>query len=596
MAQYENIKCPYCFNTFAHDEVHFRLARQTVDKAEKEFKNATDEEKKLISPYKKLAGVDSYYSVIWGENKGGELQGSDHDLFFYPYITPSNKDKMAVGGDYIRDKDGFVEKVQDKYGNYESKTRICPHCHNRLPERYGKNEQKFISILGVSSSGKTVYVKQLLKRFCASLNSGILSYVNGSLAGIPQIPEDDQKPLGIEIPLPESTKTLNFKIPYFFPLSFRKDGILKKYDFVIYDVAGENLIFEKNRENESKFFTGYINKSDAIIVLIDPMQLVDDPEPKYSAGEMIGTLQSIFDSEVTVPTAITLSKSDLLLSSDFIKRKLNPDQRYFNESSPHNQNIQWDEKKKYFYLDEYQKLRGRLNIFFNDIAKQFDMNVNNTFKNASYFAVSSLLEGVDQKFTFELMPAKTWSSKDIDSMIELFPILSQELERLKKDLIEQENHPNEDIIDQSDIMVKKSFVFDQSSEDCKGMDRILGDISVLNTKAAIREKVRENFVDGHEIELTTERGNTINMKVETFADYVYLLKRESDLYKLDMYIQGYPRRDGKLESLRIEEPLFWLFAQMGIIEKGNRSLPQVPQPKTLGGKLKSLLTFWREEE
>ena len=45
----------------------------------------------------------------------------------------------------------------------------------------------------------------------------------------------------------------------------------------------------------------------------------------------------------------------------------------------------------------------------------------------------------------------------------------------------------------------------------------------------------------------------------------------------DIYMQGYPRSNGDLKSLRIEEPFFWLLSEMSIIGRGNVYTPNVQE-------------------
>ncbi len=53
-----------------------------------------------------------------------------------------------------------VCQVKDKFGN-TTKERICPHCHNTLPELIGQYPNYIFSLIGNTSSGKTVYLQRL---------------------------------------------------------------------------------------------------------------------------------------------------------------------------------------------------------------------------------------------------------------------------------------------------------------------------------------------------------------------------------------------------------------------------------------------------
>lgn len=567
---WKKIRCPYCFEEFAHDEVHFRIAEGTCEDAKnKSVKKGDTVDTEKFSRFLKSREIDQKFEKVWGSSRGGTPDFSVEDLFYVPWVDQSNKADMIVG-DYITDADGFVEKIEDKCSHLPSYTRICPNCHNKLPLHYGKNPQKFISVLGVSASGKTVYLKQLLSKLTDSLEGGILSHVNGSYVDI-GLPVDDESSITLDKPLPDSTKDLNFKIPNFITLTFKKDNVLTTYDFVIYDVAGEILVnLAKNNRNKFDFFAGYIKKSDAIITLIEPKQLVSNPRPEYPASEMISTLYKVFGGQVQVPTAITISKSDLLLSSEFYKEKLNPNGTFFNENSIITKNIPWDSTKKYFYADEYSMLSAQLRKFYTAKANPFYESVNQQIADSSFFAVSSLFDGVDQKLIFELASRDEWNSNYVDSLIKKFPFLTKKLKDIKIDLEDQEANPDDSIIDANNIIVRRSFIFDQIDENARRLDEILSKESVLNTRADIREAVYDQFDEDEVIDLVAEdhKGDE-KLNISDLIRYISYKNETMEECSFNIRMQGYPRSNGDLKSLRIEEPFFWLLCEMGIINRGD---------------------------
>ena len=567
---WKKIRCPYCFEEFAHDEVHFRIAEGTCEYAkDKSVKKGDTVDTEKFSRFLKSGEIDQKFEKVWGSSRGGMPDFSVEDLFYVPWVDQSNKADMIVG-DYITDADGFVEKIEDKCSHLPSYTRICPNCHNKLPLHYGKNPQKFISVLSVSASGKTVYLKQLLSKLTDSLEGGILSHVNGSYVDI-GLPVDDESSITLDKPLPDSTKDLNFKIPNFITLTFKKDNVLTTYDFVIYDVAGEILVnLAKNNRNKFDFFAGYIKKSDAIITLIEPKQLVSNPRPEYPASEMISTLYKVFGGQVQVPTAITISKSDLLLSSEFYKEKLNPNGTFFNENSIITKNIPWDSTKKYFYADVYTMLSAQLRKFYTAKANPFYESVNQQIADSSFFAVSSLFDGVDQKLIFELASRDEWNSNYVDSLIKKFPFLTKKLKEIKTDLEDQEANPDDSIIDANNIIVRRSFIFDQIDENARRLDEILSKESVLNTRADIREAVYEQFDEDEVIDLIAEdhKGDE-KLKISDLIRYISYKNETMEGCSFNIRMQGYPRGNGDLKSLRIEEPFFWLLCEMGIINRGD---------------------------
>ena len=608
---WNKIKCPYCFKDFAHNEVHFRIAEETCEYAQNKVDNANNadkkgeaeekekdsEEKKKFSKFLKMKELeDPKYSKVWGELRGGTPPQIAKGLFNVPWVDEHNKSDMIIG-DFITDKDGFVEKIEDKCSHLQSKTRICPHCHNKLPLHYGKNPQKFISILGVSTSGKTVYVKQLMARLRDSLQGGILSHVNGSCIKL-TLPDDDKSYLTLNEPLPGSTDPFNFKIPYFVTMTFNKDNTLTTYDFVIYDIAGEILV-RLSRENPNRFdfFAGFIKNSDAIITIIDPKQLVGNPEPEHPASEMITTLYSVFGEKVDLPTAITISKSDMLMSSALIRESLNPDGIFFNANSPISKDIPWDSNKKYFYVDEYANLLGQLRRFYTAKANAFYVNADQHFNSYSFFAVSALFDGVDQKLIFELRLEGELKSDYVDKYIKKFNILSNILEDIQSDIKDQEDNPEANIIDKNNIVVRRSFIFDQSDEIARKLEEVLSKIDEqksneqLSGREYIRQTVYSQFAEDEVIDLVPadNRGNE-NLTIKDLIQYINYKYEEMEDCSFDVYMQGYPRSNGDLRSLRIEEPFFWLLSEMDIIDSGNL---YTQNSNNAESKRKPWWAFWR---
>lgn len=74
-----------------------------------------------------------------------------------------NLSDQFLHGTYEMDSSGFVNRAVDAFG-VSSKVRICPYCHNVLPFEFGKYPVKYISVVGITSSGKTVYLSQLLRQ------------------------------------------------------------------------------------------------------------------------------------------------------------------------------------------------------------------------------------------------------------------------------------------------------------------------------------------------------------------------------------------------------------------------------------------------
>ena len=165
------IICPYCFETFDHDQVHFRapyMVERSVAGNIDLMGDNTGSNDKQNSPFVRR-DKDDKLAAFWSRfvGAGAGAVSLYPEKWEYPVITPENKDTMTISG-YELDGDGtFINhvKVRKNASYEESYTRLCPHCHNPLPsDDYGKHPIYFISILGITSSGKTVYLSRLLEQ------------------------------------------------------------------------------------------------------------------------------------------------------------------------------------------------------------------------------------------------------------------------------------------------------------------------------------------------------------------------------------------------------------------------------------------------
>ena len=121
----------------------------------KEDENETSEDKSVARLFEERE--DPLCKKFW-DRYANEL---DWQYANYPVLT--RDDPRMLGGSSRCDADGMVDSVVEFYG-METTERICPHCHNPLPPNYGKYKVHFIATVGITSSGKTVYLSQLLRR------------------------------------------------------------------------------------------------------------------------------------------------------------------------------------------------------------------------------------------------------------------------------------------------------------------------------------------------------------------------------------------------------------------------------------------------
>lgn len=394
------IICPYCFEAFDHDQVHFRspymVERSTTDSMD--IMSDNTENNGQDNPFVRRERDDKL-AVFWSRFVGDDanLESLYPEKWQYPVITPENKGRMTVNG-YEFDGDGrFVNhvKVRKNMSYEDSYTRLCPHCHNPLPsDDYGKHPIYFISILGITSSGKTVYLSRLLNQqplFIAGL-------VPGRAKSITKMEIVEKGKL-----LPGAT-SIGFK----HPISITVDGGegIGYYTLVLYDIAGENCMVAHDIGKGMNVYGEFIKHSSGIILLTDPTQ-IDTVANVIKGGFKNSEIEKVLDaytdfigisgSKLEVPIAVTVAKSDEL--REFHKKVGGGDLRKVFEDIP----LELNEKTGMgagFNLREAKAVSDEMRNFLQQHAKvaagaPLPGFVETKFKEAGYFAVSALNCGVD---------------------------------------------------------------------------------------------------------------------------------------------------------------------------------------------------------
>lgn len=221
--------------------------------------------------------------------------------------------------------------------------RVCKHCDKLLPERE-IDETLNIAIVGDTSSGKTHYIAVLIDQ----LKRGVIVQAGSGSSRLisldqetdrryrdryykPIIEERDARTAGTQrgkfdaagVPIPSEP------LVYQLTLSSNATSPARAVNLLFYDIAGEDIADSISIVQ----FGEYILRADAILYLADPvtMERVRQQLPAYlqpdpasisarSAHEVLTTIMYRFEQyqrvqpgeRVDVPTAIILSKSDLL--------------------------------------------------------------------------------------------------------------------------------------------------------------------------------------------------------------------------------------------------------------------------------------------
>ena len=399
MKAYNKIICPYCFEKFNHDDVLFRaetcfneddvLEDYEIDMMDGPDKEKTRYENDLKREF--LIGEREEYKNYWARYGGTTEQtrrrtssGSMTQFvenYKKPIISPKNRRVVkfdnADGSGVSYDRDDFLSSVTDVFGGHTS-SRVCPHCFNPLPRNYGKYPVKFISVIGITGAGKTVYLSSLLDNM----------YEYADKVGMNPIHNDsvnffiEQNKIQKDVVLPQGTLPERMSQPLCYHLHYfhQGKGVSETSTFVIYDIAGENCVDDRSVEN----FGQFILHSDGIIILQDPKQFQRIyGEAHTMANSVLRTINNLFvgTDYCSIPIALCISKCDRLIDDGMFDGQL---VEMLNEP------VKSAENFKGFCAVDYNKISKAIDEFYRRQDNPTRTALRTSFDCFNYFAVSSL--------------------------------------------------------------------------------------------------------------------------------------------------------------------------------------------------------------
>ena len=355
------IVCLHCFRNFSTDKILFR-AFESLD-----IEGYRAEYDELLDNYRARFHIGS----------AGELPVAlDPDEF------------NEVQKTYHR---GVLSSLTDDYGNITTK-RICPFCHNDLPQSAGFAPSTIISVVGASQSGKSVFLTSLMHtlKTVTSRNFSIFCVpINNEMGRKFKVNYED--PLIEHGLLLSPTQKEKQQEPFIFTFSF-SDGSKPEINIAFFDVAGEGIVDTDYMD----IYAAHIRNSSGILFLVDPLtfrsvgrkiQLVNNLDYDTSfSDEPADVLSGLVEDYIykqgggvsDIPTAVVLTKTDLLE---------NLDGEYVKSNSPFFENYN---HKGFFNLDEFYKI----DVATDDLIREVDPNFRNAlkrrFSKLGFFAVSAL--------------------------------------------------------------------------------------------------------------------------------------------------------------------------------------------------------------
>lgn len=399
------IVCPYCFNLassgdgtpFSHTEVEFRAETSYANLREMEqklgfsqleidFANTPAEREAKQRQYdinkRFLLGKDKKYQEFWDDFEGqtteqNERSGRGPTPWELPVVSLGQGIKTLVA-----DVDGFVSHAVDEFGKITHR-RVCPHCHNPLPLGYGKNKVKYISIIGITGAGKTVYISQLLRGMADyAAKVGLNAYFTAE--HVTNFIENNKVKFGERVP--DATTAGRLSQPMFYDIVRTVNNVQQTDTIVLYDIAGENC----RKADDMVKFSRFVEHSDGLILLIDPKQLGFlsdelDSDSIDAPSLALNTLHSVLETEKSkkspIPIAVCVSKSDMC--ADILPAIA---QEHVLSAEPDYTGL----PKQEFDAKTFNRLSDEIKNLMLRNASTVCQNLQSGYQNFNFFAVSAI--------------------------------------------------------------------------------------------------------------------------------------------------------------------------------------------------------------
>lgn len=356
------IVCLYCFRKFTHDKVMFR-ALEALD----------------------AEGYKAQYDQLLDEYRARFHMGTAGEI-----AAALDPDEFSeVNKSYYR---GVLSSLKDDYGNITTR-RICPFCHNDVPQSAGFAPSTLISVVGASLSGKSVYFTSLIHMlktvtprnfpiFCTPINNEMGR----------KFKHEYEDPLIEHGMLLNQTQKEKQQKLFVFTFSF-SDETLPEINIAFFDIAGEGMVDTEYMD----IYASYIRNSSGILFLADPLQfsavgkkiaLKNGLDYTGFSDEPASVLRGLVEDYIykqgngtsDIPTAVVLTKTDLLKVLQYDGGYIHQDSRIFMNFT----------HRTFFNLSKFYNINDEAEDFICEVDPNFRNALKRRFADLGFFAVSAL--------------------------------------------------------------------------------------------------------------------------------------------------------------------------------------------------------------
>ena len=282
----------------------------------------------------------------------------------------------------------------------EVQRRLCPFCHNVLPQGIEEVEGITIAVIGPKKVGKSVLITVLVdfmkKTFAKEFDTSLLAADSNTSQKTQEnydwMFEKKQTPAGTTSGL----SNVDIRRPLVYFLKFIKSK--RTISLVFFDTAGEDM----DNEDTMLAVNKYIGKATGIIFLVDPLQIpyvkkrIKDVEnlPREetnmsatlgSACNIIRTIRNMKQNKmINTPLAVVFTKCDVLIRDP--RDGEDPTVVLGSDSS-----LMVERKKGVYDQSNFDQVSEEIRNYIDVITEgEFTQVVKGHFTECKYFAISAL--------------------------------------------------------------------------------------------------------------------------------------------------------------------------------------------------------------
>lgn len=303
--------CPFCFSRIDLDKVHYACTNPLC--AKRFIEGASEAQKeRYVSKYHPGEEIDVELSVHLG-------------------VDPRTEDAVTTRNHIVRGSEDGTCDICHR-GAY---IRLCPECHNPIPQGAEEVGSTIFVVLGSKGVGKSHYIAVLIDQLRNSF---------GTEFGTTLSPASDRTTVKYRdeyyrrlfeegrklASTPSYSQNRGARDPMIYYLRFLKGEEPRVYTLAFFDTAGEDL--DSTDKMVALNISSFISSASGIVYLIDPLQIPyvnkrirmdNKPETAPDVNDRLSYIADIIRNKnklrakdrIDVPLAVVLTKADVLMKS-----------------------------------------------------------------------------------------------------------------------------------------------------------------------------------------------------------------------------------------------------------------------------------------